>query len=64
MSDLHRGYLPDGKDRQHPVNDPDASDVYAMPPAAPSLGGIATWYAIAGASTTPSIPVPMIRKWG
>jgi hypothetical protein len=54
-NDLRRGYLPDGKDRQHPVKDPDDVSVIATP-AMWVNAGVMTWYAIANVPTTPPVP--------
>lgn len=44
MTDLYRGYLPDGKDRQHPVHDPDDTGLMVAVPQA-WFGITRTWYA-------------------
>jgi hypothetical protein len=43
---LQRGYIAEGKDRQHPVLDPDAAPFYVHEAVAFSAGAT-TWYATA-----------------
>lgn len=43
---LQRGYIAEGKDRQHPVLDPDAATFNAIE-AVMFSGGTTTWYATA-----------------
>lgn len=42
-----RGYIAEGKDRQHPVLDPDAASFQAVEVAMFSGGLTTTWYATA-----------------
>ena len=44
---LQRGYIAEGKDRQHPVLDPDAASFNAIETAMFSGGFTTTWYATA-----------------
>ena len=44
---LQRGYIAEGKDRQHPVLDPDAASFNAIETAMFSGGYTTTWYATA-----------------
>ena len=44
---LQRGYIAEGKDRQHPVSDPDAVAASALECALFSGGMTTTWYATA-----------------
>lgn len=52
MMNLQRGYLPEGKDRQHPVLDPDDAALLATTPMVWINPGVPTWYDTVGLTTT------------
>jgi hypothetical protein len=60
VSDLQRGYLPDGKDRQHPVKDPDDREQVSAP-ALWRNPGIRTWYSTVNYPNVPTGPVIDVR---
>lgn len=51
MSNLQRGYLPDGKDRQHPVIDPTVDEIVVATPLGWSNPGVKLWYDTVGLTT-------------
>lgn len=53
---LQRGYLPDGKDRQHPVRDPDDRE-QPMQPALWVSPHSLTWYQLSGVRVVPPATV-------
>ena len=47
---LYRGPIEDGKDRQHPVADPDAGVMIPMTPVMWTYHNVPTWYELVGLS--------------